>query len=75
MPTANEIPAILTTFRFLPSSQRKTKQPMAEMGMAMPVINVALTLLKNSRRTQMASRLPMRIFLLTRLVAVLMYGR
>ncbi len=75
MPTANEIPAILTIFRFLPISQRKTKQPMAEMGMAMPVIIVALTLLKNIRRTQIASRLPMRILRLTRFVAVLIYGR
>ena len=34
IPTANEIPARLTTFRFRPIIHMKTKVPMAEIGIA-----------------------------------------
>ena len=68
IPMAKEIPARLTTFRFLLKSQRKIKVPMAETGIAKAAVRVVRTLLRKSISPHIASNPPIRtLFLMIRM--------
>ena len=69
MPTANEMPARLTTFRVRSKTHRKMNVPIAETGMATAVVTVDEMLRKNSSSTHRASRPPMTTLRLTRSMA------
>ncbi len=74
MPTAKDMPARLTTLRFLPSALMTRKLPRMLMGMAVATTIVALTLRRKIKRTTMASTPPMMMFFCTRPMAPFMYG-
>ena len=72
MPTAKEIPARLTTFRFRPRALMKMKVPITLIGMAVATTTVEETLRRNRSSTVTARNPPMRMFCRTRPMAPLM---
>ena len=70
IPTAKERPARLTTLILRPNKVITRKVPITLMGMAMDTIMVLAKFLKNIISTKIASDPPIKIFSLTRLIAL-----
>ena len=69
IPTAKEIPARLTTFRFRPKIHRKMKVPITLIGIAVATITVEERLRRKTSSTKMASAPPIAMFCLTSPIA------
>ena len=70
IPTANAMPARLTTFTERPSTNIIRNTPTTLIGIAAPTTNVLLTLRRNSSSTTIASAPPIRSDWRTRPIAL-----